>query len=571
MCGILAIFNSISSPLVLRQQAMRLSKKLRHRGPDASGIEIIERNGKCHALCHERLSIVDTSSEGHQPMTSLTNPDYMWIHNGETYNYPELRKQFEGKYKFHGDCDSQIIGILYEEYGMKMFNYLEGMWAFVIYDRRTDTFLAARDHVGIIPTYIGTGKNGERYISNELKSISDDCVSVEILKPGHYITEDWVQREWYQPEWYDLDLVPTKPADLNELKENLTQAILEQLMGDVPFGLLISGGVDSSLIASVTMKLVKEGKIDLKKKGMTEVHSFCIGLKESPDLKQSRIVADFIGTVHHELVYTVEEGIDHIPHAIYHMETFNPTTIRAGTPMMLMARKIKALGIKMVLTGEGADEIFGGYLYFHKAPNEVEFHKETIRKVRDLYKYDLLRANKSALAYGLEVRPPFLHKKFIEYAMSLNPKSKHPKYNETKIEKYILRKAFDNDKEPYLPIEILWRQKEQFSDGVGYGWIDGIKKYAEIMVTEEDYKLREELYPVNTPTTKEMFLFRRFFQEYFRTEDCVKTVPFNKSIACSTQSALEWDESFKKLADESGRAILGIHQNSYEIPNGQSM
>jgi len=326
--------------------------------------------------------------------------------------------------------------------------------------------------------------------------------------------------------------------------------------------------VDSSVVAAIAMRLVNEGKIDLKKKGMTEVHSFCIGLENSPDLKQSRKVADFIGTVHHEFVYTVEDGIDNIPHAIYQMETFNPTTIRAGTPMMMMARRIKSLGIKSVLTGEGADEIFGGYLYFHKAPNDVELHKETVRKVRDLFKYDLLRANKSALAYGLEIRPPFLHKKFIEYSMAIDPKFKHPKNNDMKIEKYILRQAFHDDMKPFLPSEILWRQKEQFSDGVGYGWIDGIKRYADEMVSEEDYKRREEIYPLNTPTSKEMFLFRRYFQSFYPTDDCIKTVPFSPSIACSTQAALEWDEAFKRMADESGRAVFGVHLDSYDNQKG---
>lgn len=353
---------------------------------------------------------------------------------------------------------------------------LEGMWAFFIYDKKTHTYFAARDHVGIIPIYIGTGKNGEHYISSELKAIASECVTVETLKPGHYITNEWKQIEWYKPKWHDLEYIPTKKVDFNELRANLEAAVKAQMCSDVPFGLLLSGGVDSSLIASIAMRIVQQKEVDIGRLGMTEVHSFCIGLEDSPDLIKSRQVAKAIGTVHHEFVYTVEEGLDALPEVVYHLETFNPTTIRAGTPMYLMTRKIKALGIKMLLTGEGADEIFGGYLYFHKAPNPAEFHKETVRKVRDLHKYDLLRANKACLSFGVECRPPFLHKAFIEYAMSLDPAEKMPRNNSKNIEKYILRKAFDvKDKEtPYLPDEVLWRQKEQFSDGVGYKWLDSI-------------------------------------------------------------------------------------------------
>ena len=349
------------------------------------------------------------------------------------------------------------------------------MWAFFVYDKKTNVFYAARDHVGIIPCYIGVGKNGERYISSELKAISSECESVDILLPGHYLTNDWVQRPWYMPKWQNMDAVPANAVDFDEFRGQLTEAVRSHLTCDVPFGLLLSGGVDSSIIASIAMRLVKQHQVDIKRLGMKEVHSFCIGLEDSPDLEKSRQVAKAIGTTHHEFVFTVQEGLDALPQVVHHLETFNPTTLRAGTPMYLMARKIKALGIKMVLTGEGADEILGGYLYFHKAPNAVEFHKETVRKVNDLYKYDLLRANKSGLAFGLEVRPPFLHKPFLEYSMAINPEAKMPSNCPRNIEKYILRKSFDDPKDPYLPDEVLWRQKEQFSDGVGYKWLESIR------------------------------------------------------------------------------------------------
>jgi len=329
---------------------------------------------------------------------------------------------------------------------------------------------------------------------------------------------------------------------------------------------LISGGVDSSLIAAITMRLVRSGEVDINSKGMKEVHSFCVGLEDSPDLLAARKVAEAVGTTHHEFVYTVQEGIDAMPEVVYHLETFNPTTLRAGTPMYLMARKIKALGIKMVLTGEGADEIFGGYLYFHKAPNEIELHKETVRKVQDLYRYDLLRANKSMLAFGVEVRPPFLHRPFLEYAMSIDPKDKHPKNNPLHIEKYILRKAFDDgENNSYIPSEVLWRQKEQFSDGVGYRWMEGIQAYVNDIISDEEFANREKTFPLNTPTSKEMYWHRQTFENCFLSQEIVKTVPFNKSIACSTEAALEWDESFKNNTDESGRAVLGIHKSEKQI------
>jgi len=565
MCGILAIFGAQGNTKLLRQKAVRLQRRFRHRGPDGCGTEVFEREGTCDILCHERLMITEPSDKGKEPKQSVANEDIVYTYNGEIYNYPEIRKKYEHVYNFVGNCDCQAIDVLWDQYGPDMCQHINGMFGFVIYNKKTGQFFAARDHVGIIPLYIGTDKSGAMYITSEVKALVGECDRVDILYPGHYITNEWVQKQWYKPEWHNMNVIPKNPVNLKELNDQLTEAVRSHMMVDVPFGLLISGGVDSSLIAAITMRLIREGEIDIKSKGMKEVHSFCVGLQDSPDLIAARKVAEAVGTTHHEFVYTVEEGIDTMPEVVYHLETYNPTTLRAGTPMYLMARKIKALGVKMVLTGEGADEIFGGYLYFHKAPNEVEFHKETVRKVQDLYRYDLLRANKSMLAFGIECRPPFLHRPFVEYAMSIDPKDKHPKNNNLHIEKYILRKAFDDEKNPYIPSDVLWRQKEQFSDGVGYRWMEGIQAYVNEIISDEEYAQKEKTFPLNTPTSKEMYWHRQTFENAFLSQEIVKTVPFAKSIACSTEAALEWDESFKKNTDESGRAVLGVHKADKHI------
>jgi asparagine synthase (glutamine-hydrolysing) len=565
MCGILAIFGLKGNPTELRIKARELQRKLRHRGPDWSGTVLFERDGVVDILCHERLSICDLSPSGNQPIFDKTDPDIVLVANGEIYNYPELRKQYESKYTFQGHSDCEIIAPLWNEFGKDFVQHMEGMFGIVIYNRKTGEFYAARDHVGMIPLYIGTGENGERYITSELKAIAGVSKDIQILEPGHFITNEWKPHQWYNPKWYDMDYIPDGKLDYKELRDQLTEAVRSHLMADVPFGVLISGGVDSSLIAAIAVQLVKEGKVNIKEKGMDTVHSFCIGKHDSPDLKAARLVAEHLGTTHHEFTYTLDDGLDAIPECIYHLETFNPTTIRAGTPMYLMARMIKALGIKMVLSGEGADELLGGYLYFHKAPDAKEFHKELIRKVKDLYKYDLLRANKAMLAWGVEIRPPFLHKPFIEYIMNVDPKYKVPKYQEKNIEKYILRKAFDNPEDPIIPSEILWRQKEQFSDGVGYSWIDGINEHVNKLISNEKYAEKDFIFPVRTPTTKEMFWFRWCFESFFNNQSAVLTVPFAKSIACSTEAALEWDESFKKNTDESGRAVLGVHVSDKKI------
>jgi len=427
MCGILALFGLKGNSIEVRALARELQKKLRHRGPDWSGTAVFEREGTYDVLCHERLIINDPTPAGEQPFRDNSNPDIYIVANGEIYNYPELRAKYEGKYEFTSHCDIEVIAPLWNEYGKDFVQHLHGMWGICVYNKKTGEFFAARDHVGIIPLYYGSGPNGEKYIASELKAISDIATDIQILEPGCYITNDMKPAQWYKPQWHNMDYIPNKEIDYQEFRDQLTEAVRSHLMTDVPFGLLISGGVDSSIVAAIAVRLVKEGKVNIKDKHMDAVHSFCIGKQDSPDILAARKVAEYLGTVHHEFTYTLDDGLDSIPDCIYHLETFNPTTIRAGTPMYLMSRKIKALGIKMVLSGEGADELFGGYLYFHKAPNEEEFHKECIRKVRDLYRYDLLRANKATLAWGLEARPPFLHKPFIEYAMSIDPKYKHPK------------------------------------------------------------------------------------------------------------------------------------------------
>eukprot|EP01015_Nassula_variabilis_P032087 TRINITY_DN738_c0_g1_i6.p1 TRINITY_DN738_c0_g1~~TRINITY_DN738_c0_g1_i6.p1 ORF type:complete len:609 (+),score=184.29 TRINITY_DN738_c0_g1_i6:3-1829(+) len=560
MCGILAIFGSRLSEKELRRLITKLSRRQRQRGPDRSGLFVgtNQKDGTTFALAFERLAIVDTSDAGRQPLQS-DDGNVIYLANGEIYNHQEIRQRYANKHQFQGGSDSEAVGIVYDEQGVEGFNNLIGMFGTVIFDRRTNTFVAARDHVGIIPLYTGVGVNGEKFFSSELKGIWDQCVKIDTLQPGHYIQDDWVQRPWYQPLWHNLEYVPTRQVEPLEIRERLTRAVKSHLIGDVPFGVIISGGVDSSVIAAIAMRLVRSGEVNLKTHHMEpEVHSFCIGLENSPDLLAARKVADFIGTKHHEIVFTPDEGIDSIDEVVYYTETFNQTTIRASTPLFLMTRIIKSLGIKILLSGEGADEIFGGYLYFHKAPNEEEFQKETVRKVRDLHKYDLLRGNKATQAWGVELRPPFLDREFLDFSMDIDPRQKMTQNNPRKIEKYILREAFYDPENPYIPEEILWRQKEQFSDGVGYGWVDSLKELTNDKVTDEMWENRETTYPVSTPFSKEMYYYRSIFESHFGNEQCVRTVPYNRSVACSTEYALAWDESFQKNTDESGRAVLGL-------------
>lgn len=558
MCGILALFGLSGNPLLIRHKAIEMQRKIRHRGPDEGGTVVIEYGTKFNVLCHERLSINELSPDGVQPWISPYDNDIVIIFNGEIYNFPEIRKKYEDKYEFRGNCDIQAIAVLWQEFGKDLCSYMDGMYGFVVYNKKTGEFFVARDHVGIIPVYAGIGKLGEKYLSNELKAIADECEHVTLLGPGCYITNEWKQTRWYDPLWRTM--LPHIPVDHEELRAQLTDAVKTHLMADVPFGLLISGGIDSSLIASIAMRLVKEGVINIEEKGMKQVPSFCIGLKDSPDVIAARKVAELIGTKHHEFTYTLDEGIDYIPEVVYHLETYNPATIRSGTPMYLLARKIKAMGVKMILTGEGADDLFAGYLYFHKAPTSEALHNELVKKIDELHRHDCLRVNKASMAWGLEVRVPFLHKPFIDYAMSIAPKEKHPRGNAQHIEKYILRKAFEVKENPYLPEEILWRQKEQFGDGVGYRWTEGIHDHVNKIIPDDIYNMRKKIFPLNTPTSKEMFWLRTIFEKHFPSDECVNTVPFYKSIACSTDYALDWDVSFKDNMDDSGRSVLGIHK-----------
>ncbi|CAD8136684.1 unnamed protein product [Paramecium pentaurelia] len=564
MCGILAIFNIKGTYIEVRTLAYDLSKRQRHRGPDRSRIIIIEAGPNTyHILAHERLNIVDLSDRGRQPFQLVDDQNIYYMQNGELYNYWSIKPDFEKKYKFSSNSDSEIVGMLYKEYGPNDFwNHMDGMHATILLDMNNKTYYAGRDHIGIIPLYYGYNKDGALFLSSELKGIHDQVVEIKQFPPGHYIDQTHEIKKWYNPLWHNFDHIPTGEINFQEMRDKFIDVVRREVKGDAPFGLFISGGVDSSIVAGIVAKLIKNGEIDLSKRGMRKVHSFCIGLEGSPDLHFARKVAEYHGFEHHSFTYTVEEGLDYIPEVIYHTETFNNTTIRASTPMYMMCRRIKALGIKICLTGEGSDELFGGYLYFHKAPNRVEFHQELIRKLNDLHKYDLLRANKACLAWGIETRPPFMNKSWIEYVMSIDPKYKMINAFQPQIEKYILRKAFEDLENPFVPQEILWRQKEQFSDGVGYSWRDGIIERANQLISDQQFSQASTTYPLSTPRDKEQYWFRQVYSNAFPSDSAALSVPYAKSIACSTEKALEWDEAFKKNTDESGRAVLSIHNDA---------
>ncbi|XP_072961473.1 asparagine synthetase [glutamine-hydrolyzing]-like [Typha angustifolia] len=557
MCGILAVLGCSDDSQAKRVRVLELSRRLKHRGPDWSGLH---QYGDSY-LAHQRLAIIDPES-GDQPLYNEDKSIIVTV-NGEIYNHEELKKGLAG-HSFWTGSDCEVIAHLYEEHGEEFIDMLDGVFSFVLLDTRDNSFIAARDAIGITPLYIGWGLDGSVWVSSEMKGLNDDCEHFEVFPPGHlYSSKQGGYRRWYSPPWY-AEVVPSVPYDPLVLREAFEKAVIKRLMADVPFGVLLSGGLDSSLVASIAARHFAGTKA--AEKFGNELQSFCVGLEGSPDLKAAREVAKYLGTVHHEFTFTVQEGIDAIEDVIYHTETYDVTTIRASTPMFLMSRKIKSLGVKMVISGEGSDELFGGYLYFHKAPNKEELHRETCHKVKALYQYDCLRANKSTSAWGVEARVPFLDKEFINVAMSIDPEWKMIKPDLGRIEKWVLRKAFDDEEKPYLPKNILYRQKEQFSDGVGYSWIDGLKAHVANHVTNKMMLNAKNIYPHNTPTTKEAYYYRMIFERFFPQNSARLTVPGGPSIACSTAKAIEWDSQWSGNLDPSGRAALGVHLSAYDLP-----
>ena len=549
MCGIIGIFGTKDQE-ARRSQALKMASSIRHRGPDWSGIYTDEF---C-LLVHERLSIVDVE-HGAQPLHDTVTRRVL-IANGEIYDHQRLRTTLKKDHCWQTKSDCEVLLYLYDEQGPDFLSKIDGIFAFCIYDPTTKEYFIARDHIGIVPLYVGWDSAGALHLASEMKALEPYCDKLQEFPPGHYYLgskKEFVK--WYQPKW--MTSIPSKPVSLSKLRQELETAVKKQLMCDVPYGVLISGGLDSSLIAAIAAKFsrrrIESG--DKEEAWWPRLHSFAIGLEGSPDLKFARQVAEYIGSVHHELKFTVQEGIDALRDVIYHIETYDVTSIRASTPMYLMARKIKSLGIKMVLSGEGADEVFGGYLYFHMAPDAKEFHEETVRKLQKLSKYDCLRANKSMAAWGVEARVPFLDKDFLDYAMSFDPQDKM--CGSGKIEKDVLRQAFVG----FLPESVLWRQKEQFSDGVGYSWIDSLKAVAEIKISDEMISKAAERFPIQPPATKEAYFYRSIFEEFFPSKDAALTVEVGPSIACSTPTAYSWSKAFQGMADPSGRAVA-IHKEA---------
>lgn len=555
MCGIVGAFElKPFSSEKLRPQVLEMSKRIRHRGPDWSGIFTSEKA----ILAHERLAIVDPIS-GSQPLFSPDGNIVLAV-NGEIYNHQQLRNTLPN-YEFTTQSDSEVILALYLAKGAAFIEDLNGIFGFALYDARDDSFLIARDHIGVIPLYYGKDEEGQVFVASELKSLEGFCVEMAQFPPGHYLSskEGGEPKKWYTRDWESYSTVKDNETDIAKLRTALEEAVQRQLMSDVPYGVLLSGGLDSSVIAAITKKFAST-RIETGGKETAwypQLHSFAVGLKGAPDLIAAKKAADHIGTIHHEVNFTIQEGLDAIRDVIYHLETYDVTTIRASTPMYLLSRVIKSMGIKMVLSGEGSDELFGGYLYFHKAPNAQEFHEETVRKLKKLYLYDCLRANKSLAAWGVEGRVPFLDKEFMDVAMTLNPADKM--ITEGRMEKWVVRKAFED----YLPDSIAWRQKEQFSDGVGYSWIDTLKELAETNVSDVEFETAASQFPVNTPKNKEEFFYRSIFESHFPSEAAAQTVPSVKSVACSTPEALAWDASFQNMNDPSGRAVSNVHNDSY--------
>ena len=554
MCGIVGIFNVKEQTSELRQRALRMSQKIRHRGPDWSGIYC----GGSAILAHERLSIVDPESGG-QPLFSPDRQQVLAV-NGEIYNHQQIRERYAGKYDFMTGSDCEVILALYRDKGIDFLEDLSGIFAFALYDEQKNEFLIARDPIGVIPLYIGYDNDGKVYVASELKALEGQCDHYEPFLPGHYYwSKEPGMKRYYQRDWMKYDAVKDNPASVETVRDALKDAVRRQLMSDVPYGVLLSGGLDSSVISAIAERFSEKR---IENNGQTRaywprLHSFAVGLKGAPDLAKAKMVADHIGTVHHEINYTIQEGLDAIRDVIYFIETYDVTTVRASTPMYLLARVIKSMGIKMVLSGEGADEIFGGYLYFHKAPDAQAFHEETVRKLSKLYLYDCLRANKSLSAWGVEGRVPFLDKEFLDVAMRTNPEAKMCPGKT--IEKRIVREAFAD----MLPAEVAWRQKEQFSDGVGYSWIDTLKKITSEAVSDEQMAHAAERFPINPPKNKEEYYYRSIFAEHFPSESAARSVPSEASVACSTSIALEWDAAFKGMNDPSGRAVKGVHEQAY--------
>ena len=552
MCGIVGVFDLKEKSINLREQVLNMSRKIRHRGPDWSGIY----SSNNAILAHERLGIVDPTS-GNQPIYS-GDKRIILAANGEIYNHRSIRKDFLN-YNFTTGSDCEVIIALYRKKGVDFLDEINGIFAFALYDEVKDEYLIARDHMGIIPLYMGWDIKGTFYVASELKALEGICNKIELFPPGHYLSsKNGELIKWYKRDWLDFNNVSKNSTDIKILKDALCKAVKRQLMSDVPYGVLLSGGLDSSITSAVA-KIYSDKRIESNDKKVAwwpTLHSFAVGLIGSPDLEAAKKVADYIGTVHHEIIFTIQEGIDAISDVIYHLETYDVTTIRASTPMFLMARVIKSMGIKMVLSGEGSDEIFGGYLYFHKAPNDKEFHMETVRKLDKLHQYDCLRANKALAAWGIEGRVPFLDKEFIDVAMSINPSDKMIK--DGKMEKWVLRKAF----EELLPEEVVWRQKEQFSDGVGYDWIDTLKEVVDKSISDEMFEQVSNRFPINPPLNKEEYYYRSIFESHFPSEAAAKSVPSVPSVACSSPVALKWDASFEGKNDPSGRAIIS-HKQRY--------
>jgi asparagine synthase (glutamine-hydrolysing) len=555
MCGIVGVFDLKVESQQLRTQVLEMSKRIRHRGPDWSGIYC----GDKAILAHERLSIVDVQS-GKQPLYSKDGKHVLAV-NGEIYNHQELRKDLNGSYEFLTQSDCEVILALYRKKGIDFIEDLNGIFAFALYDEEKDIYFIARDHIGIIPLYMGWDQYGNFYVASELKALEGYCNKIEEFLPGHYMTSDKPGEliRWYSRDWEEFDAVKDNPTSIDDLRDALEAAVHRQMMSDVPYGVLLSGGLDSSVISAVAKKYASK-RIENQDKSAAwwpQLHSFAVGLIGSPDLAAAQKVADHIDTVHHEVHFTVQEGLDAIRDVVFHLETYDVTTIRASTPMYLLSRVIKSMGVKMVLSGEGADELFGGYLYFHKAPNAQAFHEETLRKLSKLHMYDCLRANKSLAAWGVEGRVPFLDKEFIDVAMRINPEDKL--IQNGRIEKWVVRKAFED----YLPKEVAWRQKEQFSDGVGYSWIDTLKEVTNERISDEELKNAKFRFPINPPMSKEEYYYRTIFESHFPSDSAAKCVPSVPSVACSTPEALAWDESLRNANDPSGRAVKNVHVESY--------